>query len=227
MPAVAFDIHDSEQVIRQLQLASRQLRRQPTVPAGIIGLLQELCEGIGQVAAGELQEMAPTEWMEVQSAALRTLSAIRHDEDEREQRRKIRLLLEELRFRIARLSEHQPFNDDRPSREIVRWLDGVWSVPQTAKGAVVGVSDRTWQRWVASEETSQPTGEDDRQLRLVARAVADLRHLLTANGVLQWLQDPDPNLSDRPPIQVIRDGDPDGLAKLFALIGRARAGAAS
>ena len=227
MPTLGFDIQNPEQVTHELEQASRRLRREATVPPSVIGLLQDLCEDIGQVAPGELEEIAPTDWMEIQSAALRTLTAIRHGEDERQQRRQIRLLLEELHFRIARLADHQPLSDDRPAKEVVRWLDSVWSVPQTAKGAMVGVSDRTWQRWASTEEATQPTGDDERRLRLIARAVADLRHLLTANGVWQWLQDSDPGLDDRAPLEVIKDGDPDGLGRLYSLISRARSGAAA
>ena len=216
MPTVGFDIQNPEQVAHELEQASRRLRREATVPPSIIGLLQELCEDIGQVAPGELHEIAPTDWMEIQSAALRTLAAIRHDDDERQQRRQIRMLLEELHFRIARLAEQQPLSDDRPPKDVVRWLDSVWSVPQAAKGAVVGVSDRTWQRWASPTESTQPAGDDDRRLRLISRAVADLRHLLTANGVWQWLQDPDPGLNDRSPLDVIADGDPDGLGRLYS-----------
>jgi len=227
MPTVGFDIQNPGQVAHELEQVSRRLRREPTVPPSVIGLLQELCEDIGQVAPGELQDIAPTDWMELQSAALRTLTAIRHDDDERQQRRQIRLLLEELHFRIARLAERQPLSDDRSPKDVVRWLDSVWSIPQAAKGAVVGVSDRTWQRWASTEESAQPAGDDDRRLRLIARAVADLRHLLTANGVCQWLRDPDPALDDRAPLEVIGDGDADGLGKLYRLIARARSGAAA
>jgi hypothetical protein len=227
MPPVAFDIENPEMVLHDLEQASRRLRREPTVPPSIIGLLSELCDQIGEVSPGDLHAVAPTDWVAVQSAALRTLSAIRHDDDERQQRRDLRLLIEELRFRLARIADDQSFSDERPAKDVVQWLDSVWSVSQAAKGSVFDVSDRTWQRWAAPNEASHPTGDDDRHVRLVARAVGDLRYLLTANGVFAWLQDPDPSLDGRTPLDVIRAGDADGLSQLFALVASARSGAAA
>jgi uncharacterized protein (DUF2384 family) len=164
--------------------------------------------------------------MAVQSTAIRALGAVRHDEDERDQRRKLRLLIEELRFRLARLAEDEPVSDARPVKDVVRWLDAAWNVPQATKAReVFGVSDRTWQRWASAAETSQPTGDEDRRVRLVARLVADLRHLLTANGVLDWLTTADPALDGSTPLDVVRSGGVDELRRLRSLVARARAGA--
>ncbi|MGZ4267637.1 MAG: hypothetical protein ACXVFK_04785 [Solirubrobacteraceae bacterium] len=227
MPSVAFNIENPEMVLHDLEQASQRLRREPTVPPSIIGLLSDLCDEIGEMSPGDLQSVAPTDWIAVQSAALRTLSAIRHDEDERQQRRDLRLLTEELRFRMARIADAQSFSEERPAKDVVQWLDSVWSVPQAAKGAVFDVSDRTWQRWAATNESGHPTGDADRHVRLVARVVGDLRYLLTANGVLAWLQTSEPDLGDRTPLEVIQAGDADGLSQLFALVARARSGAAA
>jgi hypothetical protein len=224
MAATAFDIRNPETIVHQLEGANRRLRSEPRVPAGILALLADLCEDIGNADVDATAELAPGAWMAVQSTALRALAAIRHDEDGREQRRKLRLLTEELRFRLSRLAEEQPFADARPIKEVVAWLDRAWNVSQAVKGDVFGVSDRTWQRWASAAETSHPTGEEDRQVRLVARLVADLRYLLTANGVLDWLDSEEPALDGATPLDVVRSGGVDALQRLRSLVGRARVG---
>ena len=137
------------------------------------------------------------------------------------------MLIEELRFRLARLAEDQPVADARPIKDVVRTLDQAWNVSQGVKGDVFGVSDRTWQRWASPNETSEPTGDQDRQVRLVARLVGDLRFLLTANGVLDWLTAELPDLQGRTPIDVVREGEIDGLQRLLTVVWRARSGAAT
>ena len=225
MAVTTFDIHEPGTVVRDLEEAARLLRRSETVPDSVIGLVTDLSEGIGNADLDTASDIASAAWMAVQSAALRALAAVR-EPDEREQRRKLRLLVEELRFRLARLAEDQPISDGRPIKDVVGWLDRAWNVPQGVKGELFGVSDRTWQRWASPNETSQPSGDEDRQVRLVARLVNELRFLLTANGVLAWLTAELPELERRTPLDVVRAGDVQGLRQLLTVAGRARTGAA-
>jgi uncharacterized protein (DUF2384 family) len=224
MAVTAFDIHDPETVVHDLEEATRRLRASETVPDSVLGLLTDLGEDIGNADLDEASDISPSAWMAVQSAALRALGAV-HESDEREQRRKLRLLIEELRFRLARLAEDQPISDGRPIKNVVRWLDQTWNVSQSVKGELFGVSDRTWQRWASPNETSEPTGDEDRQVRLVARLVNDLRFLLTANGALDWLTAELPDLGGRTPLDVVRGGDIEGLQDLLTVVRRARTGA--
>jgi uncharacterized protein (DUF2384 family) len=226
MAATAFDLRNPDTIVRDLAEASRQLRRSETVPGWILTLIADLADDIGNADVDDAANMSPAAWSAIQSAALRTLGAAR-DEDPRRQRRKMRLLVEELRFRLARLAEDEPISDARPIKEVVRWLDQTWNVPQHAKAELFEVSDRTWQRWASADETSEPSGEHDRQVRLVARLVNDLRFLLTANGVIAWLQTPQPDLRDHAPLEVIRSGDLDRLQDLLGIVARARSGAAA
>jgi hypothetical protein len=225
MTVTAFDIQNPETVVHELEEAARQLRGSETVPGSVLALVTDLCEDIGNTDGDQASAVSPATWMAVQSAALRALSAV-HESDEREQRRKLRLLVEELRFRLARLAEDQPISDGRPIKDVVRWLDRAWNVPQSVKGELFGVSDRTWQRWASPNETSEPSGDQDRQVRLIARLVNDLRFLLTANGVLDWVRAELPDLDDRTPLDVVRAGDVEGLQQLLTVVRRARAGAA-
>jgi hypothetical protein len=225
MAATAFDIRNPDTVVHDLQAATGRLQTSETVPESVLGLVTALCEDIANADLDDASEVSPAAWIAVQSAALRAFSAV-HEPDERERRRRLRLLIEELRFRLARLAEDQPISDGRPIKDVVRWLDQAWNVSQSAKGNLFEVSDRTWQRWASANETSEPTGDEDRQVRLVARLVNDLRFLLTANGVLDWLAAELPDLRGRAPIDVVRDGDIDGLQRLLAVVWRARSGAA-
>jgi len=227
MPAIAFDIQNPELVARDLAEANRHLAKEETTPLSILDLLSDLCEQIGETRADKLTGISPDDWMAVQSAALRTQTALRRDDDEEKRRNQLRLLIEELRFRFARLAERQLVAEDRPITEVVRWLDSTLTVPQSAKGELFAVSDRTWQRWVSESETSQPADEDERQVRLVARVVGELRFLLTTNGVVVWLHQPDPALQDRSPLDVIRAGERGEVQALFGQVAAARSGAAA
>jgi hypothetical protein len=224
MAATTFDIRNPEPVVHDLQEATKRLRTSETVPESVLGLVTDLCEDIANADLDEASDVSPAAWIAVQAAALRALGAV-HEVDEREQRRRLRLLIEELRFRLARLAEDQPISDGRPIKDVVRWLDQSWNVSQSVKGELFEVSDRTWQRWASVNETSEPTGDWDRQIRLVARLVNDLRFLLTANGVLDWLTAELPDLGGRTPLDVVRDGELEGLQRLLALVWRARSGA--
>lgn len=226
MAALVFDIQRPEVLLHDLEQANRRLAKERAVPESIIQFISDVCEQIGESGPEEPEGVAPNDWMAVQSAALRALAAARHDEDEVRQRRQLRVLIEELRFRLARLAERQWVADDRPVKDVVRWLDRLLTISQAAKGELFGVSDRTWQRWASETETAHPTGDDERQVRLVARVVAELRHLLTANGVVDWLANAEPALGGRSPRQVVRDGEPERLKTLFALAAASRAGAA-
>lgn len=225
MAVTAFDIHNPEAVVHDLQQATGRLSTSETVPESVVGLVTDLCEDIADTHLDEASDVSPAAWIAIQAAALRALGAV-HEGDERERRRRLRLLVEELRFRLARLAEDQPVSDGRPIKDVVRWVDQTWNVSQSVKGNLFEVSDRTWQRWASPNETSAPTGDEDRQVRLVARLVNDLRFLLTANGVLDWLTAELPDLGGRTPLDVVRDGEIEGLQQLLAVVRRARSGAA-
>lgn len=224
MAATAFDIRHPELIAHDLAQVSRRLRSEAETPESVLALVGDLAEDIGEVEVAAVPEIPTEAWAAIQKAALRAVSAIRHDE-EPERRRRLRLLIEELRFRLERLAEHEQVSDERTAEEIVRWLDRNWTVPQRAKAELFGVSERTWQRWVADEETSAPSGEQDRIVRLVARVVGELRFLLTANGSFAWLTNERADFDGQTPLDVIRTGEPEPLQSLFALVARARAGA--
>jgi PAS domain-containing protein len=164
-------------------------------------------------------------WIDLQRAAR---PAVAYGErNAKRQRRELRLLIEELRFRLARLAERERLADERPIGDIVQWFDATVTISQSAKAALLGVGDRTYQRWVSPSEQAGPSGDEERRLRIIAWLVGDLRHVLTAAGVVHWLEHPHPAQRGRTPVAVIQAGDPEDLAALYGLAAAARAGAAA
>ncbi|MGK2936609.1 MAG: hypothetical protein ACSLFR_02215, partial [Solirubrobacteraceae bacterium] len=98
---------------------------------------------------------------------------------------------------------------------------------QAEKGARVGVSERTWQRWNSEHEQAEPTREAAIKLRLLARVVNELRHVMTATGAVRWAASPLPELGGATPLEVFGSDDLQAVGKVFAVIAAARSGAAA
>jgi uncharacterized protein (DUF2384 family) len=226
MTAVAFDIANPETVAHALAEANRRLRNEPVTPPSVIDLVSDVSKQIAETPREQWASVVADEWIELQQAAMRAQRVALGEPDERAQRRQLRLLIEELRFRLSRLAEHGAYDAERPIDDVVRWLDRALPVAQAVKAELLGVHDRTYQRWVSEADASHPSGEDDRRVRLIARLVGDLRHVLTGPGAASWLQRPHAALADQTPLQVIEHADPDAQRRLFELVASARSGAA-
>jgi DNA-binding transcriptional regulator YiaG len=225
----AFDIRHPDLVLHELDDLNRQVAREPEVPDWIGNWLADLCTQIGETVAADLEGVSEHDWSGLQAAALRLAGVVfqADDADPRILRRRVRLGIEELRFRMARLAETQAVNDTQPIEEITRWLDETLELSQAEKGALVGVSDRTWQRWNSEHEHAEPTGEAATKLRLLARVVNELRHTLTATGAVRWAASPLPELGGATPLDVFGTDNLQAVAKVFAVIAAARSGAAA
>ncbi len=116
---------------------------------------------------------------------MRALRALDH-EDPVAERRATRLALENLRALFARLAEQAPMSDDRPTKELARWLVDRLDVPQRQIAEALGVNARTFGRWASEHEPQSPVGEEARRLRVLARLTAHLRFALTGPGVISW-----------------------------------------
>jgi uncharacterized protein (DUF2384 family) len=227
MTTIGFDIANPEAVAHELAEANRRLRHETITPPSIIELVSDVCEQIAETPREQWASVVADDWIELQQAAMRALRVALGEADERAQRRQLRLLIEELRFRLARLAEREHYDAERPIDEVVRWLDHALPVAQGVKAELLGVHDRTYQRWISDSDASHPSGEDDRRVRLVARVVSDLRHVLTGPGAASWLQRPHASLGEQTPLQVIEQGEPEPQQRLFELVASARSGAAS
>jgi|SRR5579884_568586 len=211
---VAFDIRNPEAVTRELWEANRRLARESEVPPSIRGLVEDLTLSIGDADATSLESVDPFLWINIQAAALRAQHAA-HLEDEREQRRATRLSLEELRFLFARLAERQPVAEDQPIKDVLLWLDSKLDVPQKRKADLLGVGERTYQRWISPSESAAPDGRQELRARIVARIAAQLRHVLTGPGVVDWFEVPNRDLSGEAPIDLLYD--PSSTERLLEL----------
>lgn len=231
MPALAMTtalgIRNPEFAAHQLHEANQRLARETDLPGWMAEMVRALADDIASATADELGVPAD-EWMALQAAALRAQGVLLDDDrDERQRRRKFRLIIEELRFRLARLAEHQTVSEDRPVKDLAIWFERILPVSHTDKGALFGVSERTWQRWSSESETAAPTGAAAAQLRLLSRLINELRHTLTAPGALRWAQTRLADLDDRSPVEAFAVNDADAVRRVFALVAAARSGAAA
>jgi uncharacterized protein (DUF2384 family) len=224
MPTVAFDLRQPELVVHELAAANHGLAREGEVPASILELVRELSEQIADTDTSELEAVDPYLWIELQRAALKTLGAIQEG-DPRAERREVRIGLERLRFLMTRLAERQPVAEDRPIKELVRWLDQVIPVPQRRKAELLAVAERTYQRWISATESTAPEGDDERAVRLLARIAAQLRHSLGGAGVIDWLEHPRDELDGARPIDTLQDATATDAVLRLAVATRGSAAA--
>lgn len=123
--------------------------------------------------------------------------------DAEKKRREIRIPLERTRQALRDLLAERSVAQDRPAKEIARWLVEVSKVPQHQLAELLGVAPRTFQRWVSASESAAPSGEDEIRLRTLARTVDQLRWSMTPPGVVRWLKRPHPALKGRPPSELL------------------------
>lgn len=214
MSTIAFDLDHPELLAHEVEEANRRLSRESEVPASILALVRDLGEQIADTESSQLGAVDPYLWIELQAGALKTLTAIQ-DGDPRDERREVRVGLERIRFLLTRIAERAGVSEDRPSKEIVQWLDAVLDVPQRQKSQLLGVAERTYQRWISPTDTSAPEGEHEHAVRLVARVAAQLRHSLGGAGIVDWLRYPRAELDGVTPLQRLLD--PTGPERVLAL----------
>lgn len=226
---LAFDISHPEHLAHDLGELNRVLARERDAPEWISREIRDLCAQIADADHREAPALDLADFVGLQKAALHAQSALL-DEDDADPavfRRRIRRAIEELRFRAARLAEHDSPIDDESPKALVQWLDKQVRTTDAEKGRAVGVSDRTWQRWTSDDEASEPSGEQATRVTLLARLVSQLGPMLTPYGALQWALRPLPDLGGSAPVDVLGTGDLEAVGKVFAVVSSARAGAAS
>lgn len=129
------------------------------------------------------------------AAAFRAEKALRHDSVE-QQRREVRVALEQFRHALRDIVANRPYGDDADVREIVARTVDVLAAPQKEVADLFGVSTRQLQRWLAGG--SRPQGGDAARARIVGQVVNQLRHTFTAPGVLSWFHHTHPVLGVSP-----------------------------
>ncbi len=224
MAATAIDLGHPATVAHDLGEANRRLAREAQTPASVVHLVQDVADAIADGDRSELAAVNPWLWIRVQGAALRAQAGLRNEDPQR--RRQLRLALEQMRFLFGRIAEREPIGEDESANEVARWIElNLASVSQSQKAALLGVSPRTYQRWVAAREATAPSHRDERRLRVVARIVNQLRHSLTGPGVIDWFAHPRADLDGASPAEIL--DDPDRLEPLLAAAAASRGNVAA
>jgi hypothetical protein len=219
MSATAFDIRQPAIVAYELGEANARLARERETPASVVKLVEAVSDAIADGDDVEAAQINPWLWIRLQSAAIRAQAALRDDDPER--RRQLRLALEQMRFLFARIAERVPIGEDRTAHEVALWLEtALSSVSQPRKAGLLGVSRRTYQRWISERDSAQPSSDDERRLRVVARIVNQLRHSLTGPGVVDWFENARADLGGETPSAAL--DDPDKLEPLIVAAAASR-----
>jgi uncharacterized protein (DUF2384 family) len=130
------------------------------------------------------------------AAAFRAEKALRHD-NAADQRRDVRIALEQFRHALRDIVENQPYNDGAPIRDVLTRTADTIAAPQKSIAELLGVSVRQLQRWLA-DDAVEPAADDAARIRMVGQVVNQLRHTFTGPGVIAWFYRRHPTLGERP-----------------------------
>jgi len=195
------------------------LASQEEIPEDLSFFIDELADQLLDLPDDATLRVDPYFLLAAQRALIGSLRALDSD-DPAWARRQMRIRLEQLRQVYRDLAEGSAIYEDRPAKEVARWLDEALGVSQARLAELIGVSSRTFQRWVSETEAVSPEGEDARRLRVVAGAANHLRHVLTGPGVVRWFEEPNARLGGQSPFDLL--GDPSASVRLTTLAASAR-----
>jgi uncharacterized protein (DUF2384 family) len=198
MTATAPQLHA---LLDRVNEATKLLQRSKTVPGEIAQLIDSFESTLGAATPLRLEAdpyLTTTLW----AAAFRAEKALRHDDPE-DQRRDVRIALEQFRQALRDIAENQPYNDDAPVREVLARTVETLAAPQKTLADLLGVSVRQLQRWLA-HDGPEPAADDAARIRVVGQVVNQLRHSFTGPGVVAWFYREHPVLGQRP-IELLDD----------------------
>lgn len=182
-------------LLGQVNQATKLLQRSTTVPSEVAGLVDSFERTLGAATPLRLEAdpyLTTTLW----AAAFRAEKALRHDSDE-QQRRDVRIALEQFRHALRDIIENQPYSDGAPVRDVLSKTVEVLAAPQKTLADLLGVSVRQLQRWLA-HDGPEPAADDAARIRIVGQLVNQLRHSFTGPGVVTWFYREHPMLGRRP-----------------------------
>jgi uncharacterized protein (DUF2384 family) len=213
------DFVDPLSIEHQIAEQNLLLARSQEIPDSVRFFVDGLAEDLTTLPIDATLRTDPYLLVALQSSLIAALRALENP-DPTAARRELRIRLEQLRQVYRDLADARPVYEDRPVKQLVRWLTDVIDAPQTRLAALFGVSPRTFQRWVSESDASEPVGEDARRVRVVANLVGHLRHSLTGQGALDWLERPHPAAGGRTPRELL--DEPDALTALTRLAASTR-----
>lgn len=188
----------------QIAERNQQLASDAEISDDLRYFVDELADELIDLPDGAPLRVDPYFLLAAQRALIGSLRALDSD-DPGYARRQMRLRLEQLRQVYRDLAEGEVVYGDSSAKEVAQWLAGVLEVAQAKLAELVGVSPRTFQRWVSENDRVGPEGEDARRLRVIAGASNHLRHVLTGPGVIGWFEQANPGLEGRRPVDVLAD----------------------
>lgn len=191
------------------------LASQEEIPEDLGFFIDELADQLLDLPDDATLRVDPYFLLAAQRALIGSLRALDSD-DPTWTRRQMRIRLEQLRQVYRDLAEGAAIYEDRPAKDIARWLDEALDVSQARLAELIGVSSRTFQRWVSETEPVSPEGEDARRIRVVAGAANHLRHVLTGPGVVRWFEEPNTRLDGRSPLDLLSDPSASGRLSTLA-----------
>lgn len=219
----AFDgpiwLSDSETIEQEIARRSLLLARQPEIPEDLRFFIDELADQLIDLPETAALRVDPYLLVAAQRALIGSLRALDSD-DPAWARQQMRIRLEQMRQVYRDLAEGEAVYEDRPAKQVANWLAEVLDTSQARLAELLGVSPRTFQRWISQADSVGPEGEDARRVRVVARAANHLRHVLTGPGVVSWFEAPNPQLDGRRPLDLL--DETDGASRLSTVAASAR-----
>jgi uncharacterized protein (DUF2384 family) len=223
-PVADADSVDPAQLEHEIAEHNLLLAQAREVPPSVRFFVEGLADDIAMLPLEATLRVDPYLLVALQKSLLASLRALENP-DPVAARRELRVRLEQLRQVYRDLADVRQIYEDRPAKQLVRWLLNAMSTPQGRLADLLGVSARTLQRWASETNESEPTGAEARRVRIVAHLVGHLRHALTGQGVLDWFERPHPEIGGRAPSELL--DDPNALVQLTRLAASTRSSIAS
>lgn len=175
--------------------ATKLLQQSMTMPAEVMGLIDSFESALGAATPSRL-DANPYLTSMMWAAAFRAEKALRHD-NAADQRRDVRIALEQFRHALRDIVENQPYNDGALIHDVLTRTVDTIAAPQKSIAELLGVSVRQLQRWLA-DDAVEPAADDAARIRMVGQLVNQLRHTFTGPGVIAWFYRRHPTLGERP-----------------------------
>ena len=204
-------------LLRSVNDTTKLLQRSTTVPEAVSLLVDSFDQQLDAARPSRLKA-DPYLTTSLWAAAFRAEKALRHDNAE-QQRRDVRIALEQFRHALRDIVENQPYGDNAPVGVVLANTAEVLAASQKTLAELLGVSVRQLQRWLANDGAG-PAAEDAARIRVIGQVVNQLRHSFTGPGVVAWFYREHPMLG-RPPVDLL--DDPLCYPRLLAAATAARA----
>lgn len=190
-----------EDLLAEVNDATKVLQRSRTVPEQLVALIDDLGSALPH-AMPPGAHADPYLTAALWEAAYRAQKGLRHENPD-EQRRDVRLALEQFRQALRDIVENQPYGEGASTRDILARTAETIAAPQKTLAELLGVSVRQLQRWLAADGP-EPAADDAARIRIVGQVTNQLRHTFTGPGVVAWFYRPHPTLG-RPPVDLLAD----------------------